>query len=306
MTMNRPPLDCLIIGAGPAGLTAALYLARYRRSIVVIDAGVSRAARIPTSHNYPGSPQGIGGAELLARLRAQLAPYDVPVRSASVDALTGGALFTALVGSEQLSARRVLLATGVVDRQPDLATQQVLQAGTLSGCIRWCPVCDGYEGLDQSLGLIATADAALEHALFLRSYTSRLTLMLVAGERALLPDERGRLQAADIRCMAQTPTRIRLPATGQVEVQFDDGSMVAFDALYPMLGGVAQSSLATALGARCDDTGELMVDAHQSTSVAGLYAAGDLVKALNQMAVGMAHAAIAATAIHNSLDANPR
>lgn len=79
-----------------------------------------------------------------------------------------------------------------------------------------------------------------------------------------------------------------------------------FDVLYPMLGTVAQSSLATALGAQCDAQGELIVDEDQATTVPGLYAAGDLVKALNQMAVGMAHAALAATAIHNTLGDNLR
>src|ERR1044072_3312698 len=79
-------LDCLIIGAGPAGLTAAIYLARFRRSIRVIDGGHSRANLIPTSHNYPGF-KGVGGPELLQRLREQALRYDVPLEHGIVESL---------------------------------------------------------------------------------------------------------------------------------------------------------------------------------------------------------------------------
>ena len=80
-------LDCLIIGGGPAGLTAAIYLARYRRRVVVVDAGDSRAALIPESHNYPGF-RGIGGPALLAKLREQVGKIpDVLEAQASIDSL---------------------------------------------------------------------------------------------------------------------------------------------------------------------------------------------------------------------------
>lgn len=299
--MNHAPLDCLIIGAGPAGLTAALYLGRYRRRVAVVDAGHSRAALIPATHNYPGFPQGVGGAELLARLHRQILPYDVPVRGGNVNELTRDALFTARFGDERVSATTVLLATGTEDRQSELATPDTLRAGTLAGCIRWCPICDGYEGRDQQLGLLATSPSALDHALFLRTYTSRLTLMLPAGETPLAQADLARLQAAGIRMPIAAPMRIELTVADRVAVHFADGTQAPFDALYPMLGSTAQSSLATGLGARCDAKGELLVDEHQRTSVPGLYAAGDIVKALNQMTVGMAHAAVAATAIHHSL-----
>ena len=92
----------------------------------------------------------------------------------------------------------------------------------------------------------------------------------------------------------------------QIAIEFQDASESSFDTLYPMLGFDAQSGFATQLGAQCDENRELLVDAHQETTVPGLYAAGDMVKALNQMAVGMGHAATAATAIHNALGHNPR
>lgn len=298
--------DCLIIGAGPAGLTAALYLARYRRRIEVADAGHSRAALIPTTHNYPGFPDGISGTDLLERLRAQAFRYGVQMRPGTVDELHQEDGFTAILGQDRIRASTVLLATGVVDRQPDIASLPDMRLATLAGRVRWCPICDGYEVLDREVGLIAPADSGVTHALFLRTYARRLTLIMHPGEATLDATDRTRLQTIGVRIVETPITHVRLADIDQVAVGFDDGLELRFDALYPMLGSIAQSNLATRLGARCDEKGELIVDEEQRTSVPGLYAAGDLVKALNQMSVGMAHAATAATAIHNVLDDNPR
>ena len=80
-------LDCLVIGGGPAGLTAAIYLARYRRNVLVVDRGESRAEKIPNSHNHPGFSAGISGTELLARLREQAGRYQIDIRSAEIESL---------------------------------------------------------------------------------------------------------------------------------------------------------------------------------------------------------------------------
>ena len=111
-------LDCLIIGGGPAGLTAATYLARYRRAARVIDAGESRAIQIPLSHNYPGF-KGIGGRDLLGRLRDQATTFGAEIRTGEVTSLVernGG--FVASIGEERVEARCVLMATGLIDKSP--------------------------------------------------------------------------------------------------------------------------------------------------------------------------------------------
>src|SRR5690348_2999702 len=99
--MPQGLLDCLIVGAGPAGLTAAIYLARFRRNFVLADAGASRAALIPCTHNCPGFPDGVSGAELLSRLQAQAEKYGAIPRRANISDLqrddTG---FVAKAGSE--------------------------------------------------------------------------------------------------------------------------------------------------------------------------------------------------------------
>src|SRR5688572_2470965 len=114
-------VDCLIVGGGPAGLTAAIYLTRFRRSIALVDEGFSRAALIPKSHNYPGFPEGISGEELLDRLRRQAGRYGAAIchgRVTRIRRSNGG--FVGEAGAIRFGTRKVLLATGVVDRNPTL------------------------------------------------------------------------------------------------------------------------------------------------------------------------------------------
>lgn len=297
-------LDCLIVGAGPAGLTAAIYLARYRRRILLVDAGNSRAALIPVTHNYPGFPQGVSGEELLTRLREQASRYGVSIRPGIVKALSRrGDEFIADLDDGRVAASTVILATGVIDRQPGLPG---LREATLSGCVRWCPICDGYEVIDRNVAVLASAKEAFGHALFLRTYTARLTLFVPPGGDELDRGERLKIAQAGIRLVEEPVIGIQVIDGQRIRLLLAGGEELHFDTLYPMLGCHARTELATSLGARADSNGELLVDACQRTTVPGLYAAGDVVHALNQMTVGTAHAAIAATAIHGELHENHR
>src|SRR3569623_3054304 len=113
--------DCVVVGAGPAGLTAASYLGRFRRDVRVIDGGASRAARTPLSRNHPGFPDGVRGRELLERMRRQAEKYGAriePVRVEDIRRETDG--FRLSTGQEEIAARAVLIATGVVGIEPDI------------------------------------------------------------------------------------------------------------------------------------------------------------------------------------------
>lgn len=295
--------DALIIGAGPAGLTAAIYLARFRRRVVIIDSGHSRAGLIPVTHNYPGFPAGVSGAELLSRLREQAAHYGVQARHGTVDALTCTPEgFIAHLQSERIVAKAVILATGVADRCPDMTD---IDTATLGGNLRWCPICDGYDVTDQNVAILSTAAQGPAHALFLRTYTPSLTLFIQPGSGTVIPEQRSSLRQAGIRIIKEPIQCLQVTVAKQVQVRLSQGETLFFDTMYPMLGSDARDKLGTALGAQCRD-GELVVDAYQQTTVPGLYAAGDVVKALNQMSVGVGHAATAATAIHNRLPDNFR
>ena len=293
--------DCLIVGAGPGGLTAATYLARYRRDIALVDAGESRARWIPTSHNCPGFPFGVGGNELLGKLRAQAEQHGVQVQQAHVDALDRDADgFSVGAGARRWRARFVILACGVVDLLPEVPG---IQAAIATGTVRLCAVCDAYEARDEHIGVYGPADAAVEHARFLRTFSRRVSA-IPATDAAASAKSVAAAEAAGVALLAR-PAALRIEQDRCVAAM-PDGDEQAFDTLYAALGSDAQTQLALALGARCDDNAELITDRHQQTSVDGLYAIGDMVSALNQISVAVGHAAIAATAVHRRLPRNLR
>jgi thioredoxin reductase (NADPH) len=292
-------LDCLVVGAGPAGLTAAIYLARFRRDIAVLDAGNSRASYIPKTRNYPGFPEGISGDELLARLRQQAERYGARVTKALVERLDReGGLFVADVGGERVAARKVVLATGTVDKEPEMAN---LREAIDAGAIRLCPICDGHEVIDRRVAIYGPAKRAASHAIFMRTFTDDVTLLVPRGDEPADAPLRSKLERAGVRLVESPVCEVFLADDRQAGVRLADDSQHRFGTLYPALGNRNRSELAVQLGARCAGEGDIEVDARQMTSVPGLYAAGDVVCALNQLSVAVGHAAIAATAIHNAL-----
>jgi thioredoxin reductase (NADPH) len=291
----------LIIGAGPAGLTAAVYLARFRRSLLVVDAGRSRARYIPISRNTPGFPAGIHGDTLLGELREQAARFGVEPRSGRVEALRcEDGLFVAHLGNERIAAQRVILATGVVDVLPDI---DGVELAIKAGIVRLCAICDGYEAEGRRVAVYGPPGKVEGHARFMRTFSPDVTAVVDRG--GLAEAARAELEALGIACIEECGELV-WDGKKEVRVGCRNGEKAGFDAFYPVLGARAQSQLATALGAQCSQEGELVVDAHQRTTVPGLYAIGDVVSALNQISVGVGHAAIAATDLHNSLPHRPR
>lgn len=294
-----PVLECLVIGAGPAGLTAALYLARFRRRIAVLDSGRSRAALIPVSHNFPGYPDGIGGTALLRLLTAQAQRYGAVVTPGLVTQLgvDGEGTFEAVTEAGRLRAHTVLLATGSIDLTPPWPTARDAVRG---GYLRYCPVCDGFEVIDRNVAVLGRGEHGAREALFLRHFTPRVTLLTGGGPARLPPPLVAALRDAGIGVVED---HLR---AGHVEDEafvcvFANERRDAYDCLYLALGSRMRSGLARRLGATLTEQGELVVDRHMQTTVPGLYAAGDVVLALSQIAVATGQAATAATAIHNRL-----
>lgn len=294
-------LDCLIVGAGPAGLTAAVYLARFRRDVLLADAGSSRARWIPVSHNTPGFPGGVHGETLLAQLGEQAARFGVEPRRCKVGKLErGGDHFIATIGSERITVAKVILATGVVDGLPPI---DGVEAAIRAGVVRLCAICDGLETDGQRVGVYGPPESAASHARYLRTFCADVTAIATRGgfSPACIAelDELGIARIADVEALAWDGGK-------RVCVRRCDGGEAGFTAFYPVLGAAAQSQLAMDLGAEANESGDLVVDVHQRTTVPGLYAIGDVVSALNQISVGVGHAAIAATDIHNALPHCPR
>lgn len=296
-------VDCLIVGAGPAGLTAAIYLARFRRSVIVADGGNSRASYIPISHNYPGFPSGISGLELLSRLREQASLYGANIVSAEMQSLENrDELFLCRTSNDIIYARTVLLATGILDTHPNIPA---LTEHVRTGKIRLCPICDGFDVLDQNIAVISSLKCSVEHALFLRTYSSRVMLFCLPSASNLTDADKAKLQDAGVKISYDTVEDIYITETDKIAVKSQNNNELMFDTLYLLLGET-KGSLATMLGAECSPQGNLHVNEHHCTSINGLYAAGDMVSFLHQLNVATAQAAIAATDIHKKLPRNFR
>lgn len=298
--MSEEVMDCVVIGGGPAGLTAAIYLARFRRRFQVIDGGRSRAALIPTSHNHAGFPEGIDGKVLLKRMADQARKYGAAIVSGSVHTLTKGSdgVFTAMFGSRRVAARTVLLATGIVDREPDLPD---LPDAIQRGLVRHCGICDGYEVIDKNVGVIGHGNSALQEALFLRNYTADITLLSLGCPLALSADEQRQAAVAGIVVVEDPVTQVIIEGGQICSLALRGGARRSFDALYSALGSDARSGLVRDLGVHLDEMGCVVTDEHQRSTIDGLFGAGDIVRSLDQISVAMGEAAIAATAIHNRL-----
>lgn len=295
--------DCAIVGGGPAGLTAAIYLARFRRKVIVFDRGGSRAALIPVSHNHAGFPEGIAGAELLARMGEQAAKYGAELAVGDVGAVTAEDGNWRLAGDGiGVTARTVLFATGVDNRRPEM-DEATHRAALGAGKLRYCPICDGWEAggehFADRIGVVGADGRGVAEALFLRAFSPTVTLFTLA-ECELHEKDRKDLAMHGVGWDPRPVRDYDFSGEG-VRLCFGSGEAAHVDTLYPALGSEPNVALIARLGLRTDDEDCIVVDGHQRLGLRGLYAAGDVVAALDQISVAMGHAAVAATAIHNDL-----
>ncbi|HYI49720.1 MAG TPA: NAD(P)/FAD-dependent oxidoreductase [Allosphingosinicella sp.] len=298
--MSEDLLDCLVIGGGPAGLTAAIYLARFHLKLRVVDAGSSRASLIPCTHNHAGFPDGISGEELIARMKAQAQKYGAAIETGRVTRLDrdeGG--FVAEWGSGRATARTVLLATGVTNRRP--AMDESLHDEALArGLIRYCPICDGYEVTDKKVGVIGSGGHGVAEAVFLRGYTADITLIAPHDSHDVAAEDQERLRELGIT-VVDGPCHAVAALEDAIVVETAGGHHT-FDSVYPALGSDVHSELAGQIGVALNgETGCILVDSHQRTSVPGAYAAGDVVLGLDQISHAMGEGGVAATTIRNDL-----
>jgi len=285
----------IVVGAGPAGLTAAVYFGRFRRRCLLLEDGHSRARWIPTSHNIPGFTAGIGGEEFLATLKQQALQFGAVLQRAHVYSLDENeGIFTVRTDNGTLMSRYVLLATGVRDHLPAI---EGAETAVTRSVLRVCPICDAFEAIDQRIAIIGDGAMGEREAEFLRNYSDTVTVLDIGPSTGIrTPPPPG----------ATGVERISINLS-QLEIKENRVTLASphgerhFDVAYLALGATPQHALARSLRAECDERDALMVNAHQATSVPRLYAAGDVVRGLNQVVVAAAEGAIAATDIHNKL-----
>jgi thioredoxin reductase len=295
------PWDTIIIGGGPAGLSAALALGRCRRRVLVCDAGLPRNRHSNHLHAYL-TRDGFAPAEFLEIARQQLAAYDTVrlVKGEAVDVRRDKELFEVSVaesGSER--ARTLLLATGVVDHVPPIPGIEPLYGKS----VHHCPYCDAWEWRDQPIAVYGRGDAkGAGLALMMLQWSSDVVLV-TDGPSALSPDERERLDQRGIRVHEDPIARLEGDGDGRLQrIVFGDGRALARAALFFNTGQHQRSRLAEALGCEFDErggvvTGELDV----LTCVPGVYVAGDASRDVQLVVVAAAEGVKAAFAINKRL-----
>lgn len=285
--------DCVIVGGGPAGLTAALYLARFLRSVTVFDAQDGRARLIPTTHNLAPFPDGISGRDLLDRMLSHAELYGAKVEPDTVRKVVKlGDGFRITTDNRTVTARTVIFATGVFNHRPPLSPQDHDQ-GVARGLIRYCPVCDAHEVRNKRIAVLGNGEHGAMEARFLIPYSPFVTLIPSDGSVGMPQDGIAVLEAA--------MEKISL-AGSEVIVSMQTGTSQRFDTLYVALGTTARTDLRVDPAVNMSSNGHIVVDERHRTNIDGAYAIGDVTEGLDQIAVAMGQGAIAATAIHNSLN----
>jgi thioredoxin reductase (NADPH) len=237
---------------------------------------------------------------LLAKLRAQAEHFGVRVEANRIERVErDGPIFVAYGFEKTWRSRRMLLATGVVDEQPGI---EGLQDAIKQGIVRICAICDGFEAQDHRIAVYGPLEQAVRHATFLRTFSRTVTVISTTEPDAGTGGWHAVAAKSGIAIRAK-PRQLAFDRDG-CQFTFDGQGVERFDSVYPVLGAKGQTQIAVAMGAETDAGGELIVDGHMQTTVADLYAAGDVVSGLNQVSVAVGHAAVAATAIHNSLPNN--
>lgn len=263
--------DAIVIGAGPAGLQAALTLGRMHRSTLLLDSGEYRNGTVLHMHNMIGE-DGTPPAELRAKARRELAAYDdVDIRDATVESIHGAAdAFTVrLTDGSEVEGRRIVLATGIADDLPNVPGLQDLW-GTVAFS---CPFCDGHEHAGKSIGILGVAPRA-EHLIgLLGRIVGDITVFPVgeafsAEERLLLEARGARVSALPVASVEQDGGGVRVRTS--VDASFVDGVFVAAGAMRQ------RSSLPADLGLGMLESGSIEIDDFGRTSIEGVFAAGDL------------------------------
>ncbi len=297
------PYDVVVVGGGPAGLSAALWLARYRRRVRVVDAGGPRNDPAWAVHGYPGLPD-LSPTELRRRLREQAQGAGAQVSPGRVEAAQGAkdAFALQLESGDSLAARRLLLAYGLRDIVPEVAG--LVEA--YGSSVFHCPDCDGPSMVGASVGVLGADREAAALALFLLTWAERLTLLTDGAAPALEPAERARLESNGVAVRTERVVRLVSREGRLRHAELDGGTRIPLEGVFFHLGSRPGCALGETLGCRAHAGGHLAVDRSQETSVAGVYAAGDLAGPPYLAVQAAAEGVRAALSLHRSLIAETR
>jgi thioredoxin reductase (NADPH) len=290
--------EVIVVGGGIAGLSAAIYLGRAQRDVLVIDSGHSMAKWEPVVQNYLGFPNGVGGEELLKNGCTQARRYGASFVRDEIKTVSARKSFFVLKGKRKTyRARRLLVATGIFHLPPEIPG--VKQC--LGHSMFFCKDCDGYRVRGKRIAIIGTSNETVEYALGMLDY-SACVVVATNGKRPAWDKQHGRWLAEyeipvarqRIRDVDHRKRRIRA-------LEFASDAAIKIDYIFTTRGDIFHNELAKKLGAKLDPDGQIKVDHCMRTSVPRLYAAGCVTPANCQMIIAAGQGAAAAQAINRDL-----
>lgn len=293
--------DIGIVGGGPAGLSAAIWSARYGHSVVLIDSGDPRNWETRGINGYLGLPA-VRPAELRGRGRDEVRKYDdarlVDASVLRVDQEGDEAFTFRVEGGEAIRARRVLLAIGMRDVWPDIpGLEQVYGANA-----HVCPDCDGFEARDRKVVVIGHGRRAVAMALALTTWTSDIVIATNGHPPEIDDDElREKLDACGIRILTDRVVRLGRVGSAITCLVLEDGAQLDADKVFFTLAQYPADDLGVQLGCERDRGGHIVISEHHATSVTSVFAAGDITPGPQLAIRAAAGGAVAAMAMHRSL-----
>ncbi len=293
---NAETYDVVIVGGGPAGLSAALNLGRARKRVLLCDAGPRRNAAAEQIHGFV-TRDGTPPQEFRRIGRQQLEPYtNVEARDIGVEEIRGerGA-FTVRLATGGVEARRILLCTGMVDELPDIEGFRALWGRS----IFQCPYCHAWEVQDRRFGFLSPSVESLDFALFLRGWTGDVTV-LTDGRYAVPPEMRERLVGGGVRVEERSIARLSAKDDHLDLVEFTDGDPLPLDVLFAR-PPQRQVAAVQSLGLDLDSEGYVKVDERRQTSIPGIFAGGDLITSAQSAVLAAASGVQAAAMINHEL-----
>ncbi len=293
--------DTIIVGGGPAGLSAALVLGRCRRKVVVIDAGRPRNAAAKAVHGYL-TRDGAAPGELLRLGREELRSYGVEFcRDEAVDAgcCEDGSFRVVLRGGAELHARRLLIATGVVDALPDIEGLRDFYGAS----VHHCPYCDGWEARDLPVAVYGRGRSGAGLSLSMKTWSADVVLC-TDGPSYLREDDVAGLSRAGIPVRTERIARLEGAGDQLERIVFRSGGALARRRLFFSTGQRQRSPLAARLGCHFNEKGTVATNIREATNIPGLYVAGDASRDVQFVIVAAAEGAKAAVAINKSLQAD--
>jgi thioredoxin reductase (NADPH) len=298
--MNEPLFtwDALIVGGGPAGLSAAIYLGRSRRRTLLVHSAHSMAKWEKDIQNYLGFPSGIDGEDLLTRGLTQARRYNVAIIEDTIQDLRPNGSHFDLQGSAQsYRAKRVLLATGLTHLPPELDGVREC----LGHSLFFCKDCDAYRVQGKRIVIMGHNPEAAEYALAMLLFTSQVMICTNGRAPTWSADHERWLEKAGIPVRAPRITALTHDQGHIRALTFESGDDLSLDAAFTTRGDVVHNALAACAGAELDDDGQVIVNSCMRTSIPGLYAAGCLTPANCQMIIAAGQGATAGQAMNRDL-----